>query len=266
MKIVYKYRPHHRVSVFEYVLLKMRDAFLAALPSEHGMLQSRVKTALIVGCGHSGTTLLASRIARSPQIYLHPEETGLFLPAFGAYFSKKILAVLLSAAEQSGASYLLEKTPKHVHCFAEIERHFPEAKILAISRNPLDNCASLFKRFGNLDLCIDRWNMDNRALAVLVEGGKALHVRYENLVSSPNDELARVFDYLELPWDSTFLDVGESAYERSGPRNENQEIRFAQIGGAISVNVGTYTGVFSDAQVADVRGRTKAVAERLGYE
>lgn len=265
MKLTYRHKPRHRVSIFEYIFLKARDVFLAALPAERGPMASPVKTAFVVGCGHSGTTLLASRIARSPEIYLHPEETGLFQPAFGDHFSRKMLSILLSAAEQSGASYLLEKTPKHVQCVGTIERYFPEAKILAISRNPLDNCASLFKRFGDLDLCIERWNMDNRALAALVEVNKALHVRYENLVSSPGEELARIFEYLELPWDAAFLDGGESAYERSGPKNANQKIRFAQIGKEIAVNVGTYVNVLSEVQVAEVRWRTKPIAERIGY-
>ena len=38
-------------------------------------------------------------------------------------------------------------------------------------RNPLDSVASMKQRFGSLELAVERWNLDNAAVARIVAGG-----------------------------------------------------------------------------------------------
>lgn len=44
----------------------------------------------------------------------------------------------------------------------------------------------------------------------VLPAGSILEVRYENMVASPEREVARLLDYLGLPWDDTCLRFHES--------------------------------------------------------
>ena len=77
---------------------------------------------------------------------------------------------LYSQAAEDGASYFLDKTPPYAHFLPELARTFPEAKFIALWRNPLAVVASIVETF-----CGGRWEPDRyplslyAALAALVD-------------------------------------------------------------------------------------------------
>jgi protein O-GlcNAc transferase len=81
----------------------------------------------ISGAGHSGTTLLASMIGNHPEVHLITYETGWFLDSQesneGAFnYLRKF------TNENSRATVIVEKTPKHVFHTDKIKKYWPETR------------------------------------------------------------------------------------------------------------------------------------------
>jgi hypothetical protein len=118
---------------------------------------------------------------------------------------------LYKRVAKSGAKYFLDKTPAYNLVIDEIIRLFPHAKFIFLWRNPLSVVASCIESWGR-----GRWNLYNSKLD-LFEGmanfigayqrhqDRVCAVRYEDLLTSPEHELKRLFQYLQLEPDPTVL-------------------------------------------------------------
>lgn len=142
-------------------LLKFRlDRFFSG-KSEFQMAESP-KAIFIVGCGHSGTSLLNKILGTHPQVYPIGGESELFLPnRLHLPTVEKCIIEWLSRTTEKRASHFCEKTPRHIHKTAQIQALFPEAKFIYVTRNPLDCVASLHKRYENLESAVFRYQFDN---------------------------------------------------------------------------------------------------------
>lgn len=228
-------------------------------------IESNIRSCFVVGCGHSGTTLMAARIGSAKECFPIARETGLFMPDRGLHATTTALRELLYVAEAAGKEMLVEKTPKHIHAIDNIRKVLPEARIVLMTRNPLDNCASLYKRFGNLDYCIERWCLDNReAVKAKSHGSFVHHVRFEDLTERPEQTLQSVYRFLDLTWEADILDAGQTAYDKlSG--SGNIVVRREQVAKPITLNRDSWKKVFTEEQRDLVTSRTRELASELGY-
>lgn len=224
-----------------------------------------LSTAFVVGCGHSGTTLLAAKLGRLAGCFVPGWETSIFLPDHGLAWSKAAFGALLKSAETSGHQVILEKTPKHVHCASRIRRLLPAARFLVMTRNPLDTCASLFERFGDLDYAIERWSLDNTAAAALVRQNGALHIRYESLTTAPTVEFARAAEFLGLTWDDAALGPGGTVFAQAAAEG-NMVRRALEVAAPVVSRNGLWRQRLSALQGEQVRVATRDLAARLGYD
>jgi len=225
---------------------------------------SGLRTVFVIGCGHSGTTLTAAKLGGHSHVFLIGRETNAFGPSFGAHCSRRIVTEWSYFAELEGKSLILEKTPKHVQSVNRIRRVIPDARFIATVRNPLDNIASLYVRFGNLDAAIGRWKVDNKII-LLRQGERYFNViRYEELTGNPDSGFKELCRYCGLPWESGLLDEGETAYD-SVRQEGNMAIRAAQVAKEIEPKVNTWPSVLTERQASIILRRTKSLAERLGY-
>lgn len=219
----------------------------------------------VVGCGHSGTTLTAARLGKAKNAHLFGWETNIFHPRHGLYASRLAFSNLIYAVYDPRVCFI-EKTPKHVHCVKRINRIVPNARFVVVTRNPLDTCASLVKRFGDLKYCAERWNLDSGASCELMESGdQAIRVRYERLVCNPEAELRRVLAFLELSWDNAVIEPGETDY-RKEYLGGNMKLRSEQVNQAIEPNIGTWSDTLSEAEKTFVLRETSRWAHALGYD
>lgn len=228
-------------------------------------IDSSLTVAFVVGCGHSGTTLLAAKIGLLKGCYVPGWETGLFLPINGLHAGRQGLDFLLRMTSDCGANVLLEKTPKHVFCAARIRRVFPSAKFLVTTRNPLDSCASLYRRFGDLEFAVERWNMDNEAALDILSSESSMRVAYENLVSMPSQQLAGVAEFLGLPFDERILGASTTVFSQQTV-DPVMAIRAQQVAGPIAPRVGTWRDELSHSQAEYVLAETESIASRLGFQ
>jgi hypothetical protein len=132
------------------------------------------------------------------------------------------LATILEAltvlhAEHAGKPRWLEKTPRHLLMTDTLRRLWPEARIVRIVRDPRDTALSLsampFAKesvVGNLV----RIDQDDRASRDRIEADPlALTLRYEDLVSEPARELARVCAFIGEDYEPSMLEGRSSAAE-----------------------------------------------------
>lgn len=112
--------------------------------------------------------------------------------------------------------YFLDKTPRYYLIIPELAKIFPEAKFIILIRNPLSVLASILNTWikGNW-FKLNKYYIDLfEAPKLLYEGIKTLSykafvVNYENFVDSPETELKRIIEFLNLEFDPEIINYGQ---------------------------------------------------------
>jgi Sulfotransferase family len=181
-------------------------AFFGALwNTRHWLLyyyeKSQNPPIFIVGCGHSGTSLLLAILGTHSRIYAIPNETGL---AYNYTSSKLHLitgATLLQwyfdcKAIQSGKMRWVEKTPKHICAIDTLLKLKPNARIIIIIRDGRDVAISLRRRQMDIRQGIEYWVDDNRAGEPFWSHPNVYKVRYEDIVENFEGTIGEVLRFL----------------------------------------------------------------------
>jgi hypothetical protein len=221
----------------------------------------------ICGCGHSGTTLIATILAAHPDVHVPFQETNVFFK--WTPLAKYRYWKLQRAARRDGKGVLIEKTPRHVRRVGRIRRLVPGARFVMPVRDGRDVVASLTKRLGNTDDALNRW-IDDNAL-VLAERGKAdvLVYRYEDLVEEPAATVERICRFLDLSFDETLLDYHQAPQQRWGEKAGNPEhaaLRNKQVSQPIYDGRGRWRSELGDGELRELaEGRGRPLMEAFGY-
>lgn len=119
---------------------------------------------------------------------------------------------LYGKASPEGTRYFLDKTPRYHLISDEIVAAFPDGKYLFLWRNPLAVVASLIESWAD-----GKWNLyrfkvdlfdgiDNLVRTYERHKDKAHAVRYEAIITNPEETWVEVFRYLDLPFSRSALD------------------------------------------------------------
>lgn len=255
----------------------------------------------LLGVPRSGTTLLSWLLNQHQSVYCPPEpwlllglealgqapadhvaDPPLLSAAITEFLGGRRLEALKQAAlsiyqqalKETGKSIFVDKTPRYYHVLDFVKNFLPEGKIIFLLRNPLDVAAS-FKTSWSVDLpkiisdqadtpfLFDYVLGFNYLLAFETEH-PVLRVYYENLVANPETEMARIFDYLSLPSQSSGKDLGiqDTSYARSSFGDKKiLSTRYIH-----TQSVEAYKTVFVKEEVALLLGVLgKENFSRLGY-
>lgn len=260
--------PHqikHNQGLLVFLLYKIRVLF--AWVSDINLTPDCNKNYIfVVGCGHSGTTLLAARLGNHDQIHVIPKETGWFLPKRSLRMAKIKMELEMSLARKSGKKILLEKSPKHVHCIQRILQVYPHAKIVIVSRNSYDAIASLRKRF-NFELAVQRWLIDTRPSISLMSNENCFFVKYEDITMKSADTFSKLLKFLELNEnDAVYRGVANAYSSQHFDANSNMLIRQQQVSRPITPRVKVFKNELTDEEITNVTLRCKLRMKELGYE
>lgn len=259
------YLVNHKLGLKKYIFHSLREIILNISNFKVSPIKSDIRFCFVVGCGHTGTTLLTSVIAKSDMCMTIGRETSRFSPSLSLATSKAVAEEWIYFSKFLQKKMVVEKTPKHVHCLHRIKKILPDSKVIVITRNPLDTCASLFERFGDLEYCISRWLLDSKAsYDALSKFDNTVHVRYEDLVGSPIVTMKKIFSFLEIDWSEEFLKEGSSVYN-SVDQTGNMAIRAEQVQKGIYLKENRWKKVFSRAQAERVAKETSVISGLLGY-
>ena len=113
--------------------------------------------------------------------------------------------------DNHNARYFLDKTPRYALIANEIIDIFPDGKFIVLWRNPLAIIASIIETFGDgkWSLSIHKVDLFD-GLANLIDSyqshsKKVLAIQYESFLRSPEMELSRIAEYLELKLEPDLL-------------------------------------------------------------
>jgi len=241
-----------------------------ALPSG----RRRYSPIFIVGCGHSGTSLMLRMLGAHSRLHAIPNETGAAIGEDDQIF-RLLMRNFDKTAALAGKLRWVEKTPKHVHHIAFIRRLCPEAKFVGMVRDSRDVCNSLKKRFGSISLGIKRWLDDNESLRAVADTTWCHVVRYEDLISAPQEILARLMEFLdEYPEPCQLTFHRNAAYGASQiptfsdvppPDCDNTALRKWQINQPLFDGRGKWENELSACEVKQVSDGTADLALKFGY-
>lgn len=133
-----------------------------------------------------------------------------YLDALRAYTD--VMYGRMLAAAPGGERYFLDKTPANALCLDFLGKLYPRAKYVVLTRHPAAIFASFAESFFDGDYAdaaafnpvISRY-VPAMARFLRQTEVPTCHVRYEELVTAPEETLRRISDYLEIPFDPEAL-------------------------------------------------------------
>ena len=213
--------------------------------------QNKYRHIFIGGAPRSGTTLVQrilgvhSLVYAGPEFDLVPEIIKLrnqFIQKINAgrisaymdenyvnsVFEGFITSVFQKKINETGKTYISEKTPSNIEAFPELLECLPNARYIFVVRNPRSIVASMLEvgRKYRKDLKMpppftrttrsaveyinSLWENGN---AALLKSNNVLVVYYEDIVSNPRKAIGAMTDFLGLPFEDGLLNIKENNWE-----------------------------------------------------
>ncbi|VGO21002.1 sulfotransferase family protein [Pontiella sulfatireligans] len=165
----------------------------------------------VVGCGHSGTSVLLRILGAHSRIYAVPYESRVFMHSG---FKKKLARMVWSRdAIAHGKRRWVEKTPGHVRYIKDVFSDYPDAKVLVVVRDGRDVAVSFRKRFGEFEKGLQRWVADNQAAEEWKDHPNVMSLTYEQLVKDSDAAMAKVCEFIGEPFEETMFSFHEKPME-----------------------------------------------------
>lgn len=221
---------------------------------------------LVVGCGHSGTSIMLAMLAEHSCIYGVQGETNFLrrrrprLRMASFYFHAFI----------AGKRHWAEKTPKHVHHIADMLAFAPSTKFVCMVRDGRDVALSIKRRTGSFEEGCRRWVSDNDAWAPYARHPNFRVVQYERLVTDPRREMEGLCAFLDLPFETGVLhpeNTKKNWYTRTAAAQsrEHELRRNQQINKPLFDDSGRWRKEISDDELNQFDTLASQTMERLGY-
>jgi hypothetical protein len=198
------------------------STLLTRMLGAHSAVHSPVEPHLLTPLAHLGYYAKVERADYDPIIAQRgiravveslPQGESQYLDALRAYTD----AVYRGLLESSGRKRLLDKTPAYGLVLDFVEKLYPRARYVVLTRNPLAVWSSYVNSFFDGDHAVA--HAHNPLLERYVPAMARFlretrvqhcHVRYEELVQSPREEMQRLCEFLDLPFEEDMIEYGRS--------------------------------------------------------
>lgn len=159
----------------------------------------------IVGCGHSGTSILLTILGAHSRIHAVPYESRVAIINKKSKFHRKLKEFDKQAVVARKRRWV-EKTPRHILHIGKILKWQPNAKIILIIKDGRDVAYSIQKRTDSLEGGIKRWVEDNLA-GKKYWGDPNVHVmKYEDLITDFETTITGVLSFLNEEYECEMKD------------------------------------------------------------
>jgi hypothetical protein len=188
----------------------------------HSAIHSPVEPHLLTPLAHLGYYAKVERADYDPIIAQQgiravvqslPQGESQYLDALRAYTD----AIYRGLLESSGRQRLLDKTPAYGLVLDFAEKIYPRARYVVLTRNPLAVWSSYVNSFFDGDHAVA--HAHNPLLERYVPAMARFlretrvehcHVRYEELVQSPREQMQQLCRFLDLPFEEDMIEYGRS--------------------------------------------------------
>jgi tetratricopeptide (TPR) repeat protein len=219
---------------------RMVDAFIRHYDAtwfkrSHPQAELSRRPIFVVGMQRSGTTLTEQTLASHSDVFgvgelrywpaTFREDIVVDRAAEECELGNKARGFLnLLASRNADAPRVVEKTCLNYFNLGPIHAALPNARIIYVSRHPIDNCLSVFMQnyssrhnwsnsLESLSRHYQAFRRIMRHWRAHLPAGVMLEVPYEQLVQDHEGWSRRMLEFLELPWDPHCLEF----YENDGP-------------------------------------------------
>ncbi len=167
----------------------------------------------------------------------------------------------------------LEKSPRHLYFLKDLMAWYPRARFVHITRNAVDTIWSMHRTFAFPVFEAIREYRAALCAAHNLPAKRSLVVRYERLVSSPEDEMDRIWRFLDLTapigWDgqtarATFRKTYETTYMLAlQPRMNSSELPGSN--GSSKARVAAIAHLFGFAEKTNLKVNLAADVIRAAF-
>ena len=114
------------------------------------------------------------------------------------YIKDKLIKKFSNEALKKKKFYILEKTPRHIWHVDYINKIIKDKKFILTTRRPEETIYSLYKRYKNLDLAIQRYQDDSIQTLRSLELKNSILIKYEDLILNTEVTLKKICKFLNL--------------------------------------------------------------------
>lgn len=196
-----------RLSYFPEICYKTIIGFFLYYFSYKKKLQSS-SPVFIVGCPHSGTSIMVTLLDSHSNLYSIPYETYIFrdLNKFHIVYELK---TFYKNCEKKNKKNWVEKTPAHLLKLDYILSFIPKAKIIIMMRDGRDVACSWKKRKGTFEYGIKQWVEWNNIGERYSNLENTKVVKLEDLQTNPQIILEKILNFIDLPYEEEMLNFHE---------------------------------------------------------
>jgi len=209
---------------------------------------------LLLAPPRSGTTLISNVIANNKNVCSLRSETNIFswLTCFSVFegvagYNSYQLNLLRKkhnnvvkliddlsrlCKEKTNSNRFLEKTPQHVFHLNFITKHFPNAQIVNIVRDPRDGFLSSKSNDGVTQESPKSyglyWKKSVEARRKLMSNPSIFDITYESLTNNPKEEIKKLMIWLGLDFEEKQISPGSKEFALLGKKLLMREMVYTQ--------------------------------------
>jgi hypothetical protein len=162
----------------------------------------------ILGCGHSGTSIILRVIGQHPNIYAVKHESRMAMGS-KSRFRKYERKFNITAVSEERIRWI-EKTPRHIRNIEKILKWSPKSKIILVIRDGRDVACSMKKRYGDIKTGVERWVRDNEEGQKYWGHERVLLTKHEDFVRITKKEVKKYMKFIDENFRTNLLKYHES--------------------------------------------------------
>ena len=166
----------------------------------------------IVGCAHSGTTLMLRILYEHDELLAIDYESSVIGENYVNY---PLLVTWTEARRNTEKLSWVEKTPDQIRYLDKIFSTFPKAKVIVMMRDGRDVALSLKNRGGNIEEHMERWVQDNNYWLKYEKDKRVISVKLEDFVEDSKGELEDICKKIGVNYSDSLLEYHNKEFKYS---------------------------------------------------
>jgi len=158
-----------------------------------------------------------------------------------------------------------DNAPYHIYHVPFFEAMFPDCKFIVMIRDPRDACASIKSTWQDLNSALEHWEtslMDGLLAGWHLGSARVKHVRYEDLVTAPDEQLQDVCEFLGVGYSEDMLSYYRSDAARATAQLGHHKNVLKPV---FASSIGRHRQILNQEEIEAIERRLYSPMRCLGY-